>query len=323
MSTAVRIQRITWLADDVRLFELRTLDGAALPAWSAGAHVDVELPNGVVRPYSLLPAARPPDDRPDTYRIGVKRAADSTGGTRWLFSRGQVGVELGLSAPRNTFGLHGPGEAAATVLIGGGIGVTPLIAMAAELDARGERAWVLHYAVARREQAAFAEELAALGAGDRVRLHVDAEAGSVLDIGRILAEAAPAAALYACGPNPLLDALATAATAAGLPPGAVRVERFSPTAEPATGGGYTVVLIRSGRRLDIPPGATILGTLRKEGLSVLASCERGTCGTCETAVLGGTPDHRDTLLSPEEHADGTSMMICCSGSLTPELILDL
>ena len=87
MSTAVRIQRITWLADDVRLFELRTLDGAALPAWSAGAHVDVELPNGVVRPYSLLPAARPPDDRPDTYRIGVKRAADSTGGTRWLFSR--------------------------------------------------------------------------------------------------------------------------------------------------------------------------------------------------------------------------------------------
>lgn len=322
MTTPVRIQRITWLAEDVRLFELRSIDGAALPAWTAGAHVDVELPNGMVRPYSLLPA-RPGDERADTYRIGVKRAADSTGGTRWLFSRGQVGVELGLAAPRNTFALHGAGDAAATVLIAGGIGVTPLVAMAAELDARGERSWVLHYAVARREQAAFAEEPALLGDGGRVRLHVDAEAAGVLDIARIVADAPPGTAFYACGPNPMLEAVAAAVAAAGLPPGALRVERFDPVAEPATGGGYTVVLIRSGRRLDIPAGATILGTLRKEGLSAIASCERGICGTCETAVLGGIPDHRDTLLSPEEQADGTSMMICCSGSLTPELILDL
>jgi vanillate O-demethylase ferredoxin subunit len=212
------------------------------------------------------------------------------------------------------------------VLIGGGIGITPLVAMATELSRRsaGHGDWALHYAVARRDQAALLEELA--GFGERVRLHVDAETGGVLDIERIVVEAATAgqgAHLYCCGPRPMLEAFNRATAAAGLHDDRAHVEYFDPVAEPATGGGYSVVLARSGRRLDIAPGATILGTLRAEGLSVMASCERGICGTCETDVLGGIPDHRDTLLTADEKAEGTSMMICCSGSLTPELILDL
>ncbi|MEZ5264182.1 MAG: PDR/VanB family oxidoreductase [Acidimicrobiales bacterium] len=319
MNVALRIQRITWLAPDVRDFELRTLDGATLPGWSAGAHLDLELPNGLVRPYSLLPC-----ERADTYRIAVKRAADSTGGTRWLFTRGQVGVELAVTGVRNGFPLDRGGlgpDPAPVVLLGGGIGVTPLLAMAAELAAGPGIDWVLHYAVARPEQAAFVEELAHHGA--RVRLHVDAEAGGPLPVATIVGTAPPGTQFYACGPNPMLDAVIAAAAAAGHPPAAVHIERFDPVAAPATGGGFTVVLARTGRRLAIPAGSTILGTLRREGLSVLASCERGTCGTCETAVLDGVPDHRDGALSPEEQEDGTAMMICCSGSLTPELVLDL
>ncbi|MGD9751283.1 MAG: 2Fe-2S iron-sulfur cluster-binding protein, partial [Acidimicrobiia bacterium] len=300
MIVALRIQRITWLAPDVRDFELRTLDGAALPGWSAGAHVHLELPNGLVRPYSLLPC-----ERADTYRIAVKRAADSTGGTRWLFTRGQVGVELAVTGVRNGFPLDRGGlgpDPAPVVLLGGGIGVTPLLAMAAELGAGPGIDWVLHYAVARPEQAAFVEELAHHGV--RVRLHVDAEAGGPLPVATIVGTAPPGTQFYACGPNPMLDAVIAAAAAADHPPAAVHIERFDPVAAPATGGGFTVVLARTGRRLAIPAGSTILGTLRREGLSVLASCERGTCGTCETAVLDGVPDHRDGVLSPEEQEDG-------------------
>ncbi len=308
----VRLHRLTWAGDDVRLFELRALDGEALPLWEAGAHIELELGNGLVRPYSLLPS-----HRADTYRAAIKRAADSTGGTRWLFGRGQVGTLLTVSAPLNTFPL-GEGPA---VLVGGGIGVTPLVSMAAALDARGERSWHLHYAVARRDQAALLDELAPYG--DRVRLHVDAEVGAVLDVQRIVAESPPDARLYACGPNPLLAALEQAAVAAGRDRSTIMVERFDPVTEAATGGGYTVVLARSGTRLAVPPGTTILGALRKAGLSTQTICERGACGVCEVAVLEGIPDHRDAVLSPEEQQDGTAMMICCSGSLTPELVLDL
>lgn len=296
----------------MRLFELRATDGAPLPSWEAGAHIELELGNGLARPYSLLPSGRA-----DTYRVAIKRAADSTGGTRWLFTRGQVGALLTVSAPRNTFPLQeGP-----AVLVGGGIGITPLVSMAAALEARGERSWQLHYAVARRDQAALLDELARHG--DRVRLHVDAEAGSLLDVRRIVAESPPDARLYACGPNPMLAALEQAAVAAGRDRATIAVERFDPVADAATSGGYTVVLARSGTRLAVPAGTTILGALRKAGLSVQTSCERGTCGACEVAVLDGTPDHRDAVLSPEEQEDGTAMMICCSGSLTPELVLDL
>jgi vanillate O-demethylase ferredoxin subunit len=324
MTTSVRLQRISWAADDVRLYDLRSFDGSPLPAWTAGAHVDLHLPNALVRQYSLLPSARS-----DTYRIGVKRAADSTGGTRWLFSRGQVGAELQVSEPRN----HFPLRAGPAVLIGGGIGVTPLVAMAHELACRpaGGGEWTLHYAVARRSQAAFLDDLAHLTDGhpERVRLHVDAEAGGVLDLERIVAESTAATDgvhLYCCGPLAMLEAFQRATAAAGVGEDRAHVEYFEPPAGSAGGAatvGFTVVLARSGRRLDIAAGATILGTLREAGLSVMASCERGICGTCETDVLGGIPDHQDSLLTAEEKAEGTSMMICCSGSLTPELILDL
>ncbi len=314
-----RLRSITWETDQVRTFELRRVDGAPLPAWEPGAHIDLHLPNGLVRQYSLLPPAPGTAARADSYRIGVKREPDSSGGSRWLFSRGQVGLELEVSAPRNNFPL--PAEhAGPVVLIAGGIGITPLLAMADEL-ARRTADWRLHVAVRTRAELAFAAELA--GHGDRARLHVDDEAGCLLDLAAVVADAPTGAHLCCCGPNPMLASFVDACAAAGVNEERVHVERFSAVAPPATGGGYTVVLSRRGTRVDIPAGATILGTLRKLGLSVMASCERGICGTCETAVLDGIPDHRDTLLSPEEKEDGASMMICCSGSLSPELVLDL
>ena len=311
MTTSLRLHRLTWVAESVRIFELRTLDGAPVAPWEPGAHVDVQLPNGLLRQYSLLPS-----ERPDVHRLGIKRDADSTGGSRWLFARAQVGAEFEVGEPRNTFAFHG----GPSLLIGGGIGVTPLLAMAEALHAAGEAAWALHYAVRRREEAAFLEALGRYG--DHVRLHVDDEAGAVLDLAALLATAAPDTHLYCCGPTAMLETFTAAATAAGRAADHVHVEYFSPARAPATTGGFTVLLARTGRRVTVAPGSTILGTLRAEGLSVMASCERGICGTCETTVLGGTPEHRDSLLSAAEQASGKTMMICCSGSLTPELTLE-
>lgn len=328
MTTTLRLQRLTWAGESVRIFELRTIDGSALPAWEAGAHVELQLPNGLVRSYSLLPAAPGDATRTDTYRLAIKRDPNSSGASRWLFARGQVGVELEVGEPRNHFPLRdGP-----AVLIGGGIGVTPLVAMAAALHARSESSWTLHYAVKRRDEAALLDELGRYG--DRVRLHVDAEAGALIDVGAIIAEAPVAAALYCCGPIPLLEAFQSAARAAGRPQDEVHVEYFSaPAATDVDGKAvsgrsavtepFTVLLVRSGRQLSVPVGGTILSAMRAEGLSTVTACEQGTCGACIATVPGGTPDHHDVVLSAADRAAGHTMMICCSGSRTPELILDL
>ena len=306
-----RLSAIRFAAEGIHLYEFQPVAGGALPAFAAGAHVDVHLPNGLVRQYSLC------NDPRETHRyvVGVKRDARSRGGSSYLHDQLKVGTPVALGAPRNHFELHE--EASHTVLVAGGIGITPIACMVRRLRALGA-SFELHYSVRRREEAAFLDVLS----GPELRLHVDAEqGGQPLPLADIVARAPHDAHLYCCGPAPMLDAFEAAAS--GRPRFQVHLERFAAATPVAAEGGFTVQLARSGRSVFVAPGCTILDTLRAEGVEVQASCEQGICGSCETRVLAGTPDHRDSLLSEEERRENKVMMVCCSGSRDATLVLDL
>jgi ferredoxin-NADP reductase len=309
---AVRLTAIRFAANGVNLYELQRISGGSLPLATAGAHIDVHLPRGMIRQYSLAII----DPASNRYTIGVKCDLDGRGGSRFMHEELRVGAPLTISVPRNTFPIAestGP-----SVLIAGGIGITPIWAMAQRLHDEG-RPYELHYACKTRTEAAFAEELAALGA---LRLHIDDERGGVLPIDAVVAASPTDAHYYFCGPEPMR--LAFERAIASRPAGRVHVELFSnPSVVKTQDGSFVVELARSRRSFVIPPGETILGVLRAAGISVPSSCEQGVCGTCETTVLDGVPDHRDGVLSPQERLRGNTMMICCSGSRTEKLILDL
>lgn len=307
----VRVHAIRRVAGGIHEFELRSQSGSAMPDWEPGAHTDLQLPNTLVRSYSLIG----PEESRDAYRIAVGRDPDSRGGSAWMHERLRVEDELEISEPRNDFPLH-PG-AAHSVLIAGGIGITPIVGMAERLH-RLRCNWVLHYCVRSRDRAAYLDRLAPLG--ERVHLHVDAAPGAP-DLQRIVGEAPAATHFYACGPASMMSAYQRATRA--IAPAHVHAEYFSSDLAPAVAGGYRVELVRSGRSFEIPPGSTILQVLRTAGVDVGFTCEQGVCGTCETVVLQGRPDHRDRVLSEEERAEGNTMMICCSGSRTDLLVLDL
>jgi vanillate O-demethylase ferredoxin subunit len=309
----MRLTAIVYGAEGTNLFEFRMVDGSDVPPFTAGAHVDVNLPNGVIRQYSI---ASPQTDR-TRYLLGVKREPQGRGGSRFLHDEVRVGSVLKLSLPRNHFPLNE--TATSSVLIAGGIGITPILSMIDRLQTL-VRDFELHYAVRVREEALLehVDE-----ADDRVHLHVDSESGGqVLDVDAIVAAAPADAELYCCGPAPMLAAFEAAC--ATRPATRVHLERFSaPDNVAATGGAYTVELKRSKRSITVQEGETLLQALQAAGIKVKVSCEQGICGTCETRVLSGTPDHRDSILSDEEKASNESMMVCCGGSLSPTLGLDL
>lgn len=308
----LRLDAIRYAAADTHLFELRSPDGAPLPPYEPGAHVDLHMPGGLMRQYSLSRPYRADQG----YLLGIKLDAGTRGGSRFMLTQARVGERFDVSRPRNNFPLDE--TAPHSVLIAGGIGVTPIWCMAQRLDALGAP-FELHYAVRTRADAAFLAELETMA--PRTRLHVDAEAEAVLDVPAILAAAPREAHLYCCGPGPMLAAFEAAA--ADWPEAQRHVEYFSaPPAEPLE-GGFVVVLARSGRELVIPPGSTILDQVRAAGITAVSSCEQGVCGACETAVIEGVPDHRDLILSPSERKAGKTMMICCSGALSDKLVLDL
>lgn len=312
----VRVHSVTYEAEDVRSFELRSPAGGDLPRYTAGAHLDVLLPGGIERSYSLLD----PGLEPRRYRIGVQRSATSRGGSAFMFEGLKVGDIIQVTAPSNSFELFE--EAPLSVLIAGGIGITPLWCMVQRLEQLGRR-WQLYYATRTRERGAFLEPLRQLESRSPGRLVTvfDQEPGaSMLDLRAIVASHGPHAHFYCCGPAGMLSAF-EAATAA-VPASQVHVEYFSAMQAPAR-GGFEVVLSRSGTTLFVPDDSTILQTLLARGLEVPRSCMSGVCGTCETAVLEGEPDHRDQVLSDRERASNKKMMICCSGSLGPRLVLDL
>jgi tetrachlorobenzoquinone reductase len=308
----VRLTSVRYAARDTNLYEFQERHGSELPAALPGAHVDVHLPNGIIRQYSLTN----PQPAPRAYVIAVKRDSASSGGSKYIFDHLKVGALIKIGRPRNNFPLV---ESATTsVLIAGGIGITPIWAMVQRLQTLC-RPWELHYACRSREDAAFLSHLDALPG---VRLHFDEEnAGKFLDVSAVIAAAPRDAHFYCCGPIPMLKAFEGATK--NLLPERVHVEYFAPKEAPNLDGGFIVELRRSRREFVIPPGRSILDVLRSAGLLVPHSCEQGICGTCETVVISGIPDHRDSVLTEREHASNRTMMICCSGSKSERLVLDL
>lgn len=311
----LRIQSISFGAEEVLVFDLRSASGMELPRFDPGAHIDLFLPGDVVRSYSLL---NDPRER-HRYLIAIKREAASRGGSKWMHELAHVGAKIEVCGPKNDFALVE--DAPHSVLVAGGIGITPLFCMAQRLQAIG-RSWELHYRCRRRDSAALVEELTRPGLRERVRLSFSEAAGTPrLDIASVVAAAPQGTHFYCCGPNAMIESFEQACGA--IPAECVHTEHFGAIDAPATDGGYTVRLARSGRVLPVLAGNTILSTLVAHGVETTSSCQQGVCGECEVKVLAGTPDHRDLVLTPEERASCRTMMICCSGSLTPELTLDL
>jgi len=308
----VRLAAIRYAARDTNLYELTPLDGKPLPAYQPGAHIDVHLPNGIVRQYSLLE----PDSDPARYMIAVKRDPASRGGSRYVHDELRVGKALRISAPRNNFPLIEDAEQ--VVLFAGGIGITPIWCMVQRLEKLG-RPWKLYYACRSRADMAF---LAALERMSSPQFHFDDEcAGKFLDVAALVAATPRNAHLYCCGPTPMLKAFEAATE--GWPRDHVHVEYFTPKQEAAKTGGFVVELARSGKEFLIPEGKTILQVLLDAGVDVDYSCELGICGACEQRVIAGEPEHRDAILTEEEQASNTKVMICCAGCKSERLVLDL
>jgi ferredoxin-NADP reductase len=308
----VRLQAIRYAARDTNMYELTRADGKALPPYEPGAHIDLHLPNGLVRQYSLLEAE--PD--PARYTIAVKRDPASRGGSRCVHDELRVGRTLTISAPRNNFPLAE--DAKHVILFAGGIGITPIWCMVQRLAKLG-RSWQLYYACRSRADMAFLQALEEMSSS---QFHFDDEsAGKFLDVAAIIADAPKDTHLYCCGPTPMLKAFEAAT--ASWPRAQIHVEYFTPKQEAPKTGGFVVELARSGREFVIPEGKTILQVLLDAGVDVDYSCELGICGACEQRVISGEPEHRDAILTEEEQASNTKVMICCAGCKSERLVLDL
>jgi ferredoxin-NADP reductase len=308
----VRVTAIRYAARDTHLFELSRVDGKPLPGYEPGAHIDLHLPNGLIRQYSLIK----PESDPSCYTVGIKRDPASRGGSRYIHDDLRVGKTLRISAPRNNFSLVE--DARHVVLFAGGIGITPIWCMVQRLEELGH-SWKLYYAARSRSDMAF---LHALESMSSAQFHFDDEAaGKFLDVASIVAEAPKDAHLYCCGPTPMLKAFEAAT--GDWPREQVHVEYFTPKQEADKKGGFVVELARSGQEFVIPEGKTILQVLLDAGIDVDYSCELGICGACEQRVISGEPEHRDAILTEEEQASNTKVMICCAGCKSDRLVLDL
>ncbi|GAA3019123.1 PDR/VanB family oxidoreductase [Streptosporangium longisporum] len=308
-SLDLRVATKTRVADGVVALTLEHPDGGRLPDWTPGAHVDLVLPGGLTRQYSLC------GDRwdPRTYRIGVLREPDGRGGSAYVHDVLAEGDTVAIGGPRNNFPLV-PSER--YLFVAGGIGITPLLPMihqAELLDAD----WHLLYGGRTRASMAFADELARHG--DRVTLAPQDERGP-LDLPE---RPEPGTRVYCCGPAGLLEAVER--RAAHWPAGSLRTERFTAGngSTPARDEPFEVVLRRSGVSVTVTPDRSVLQAINDAGVGVLSSCRQGLCGTCETGVLEGVPDHRDALLDDAERAAGDSMFVCVSRSRSDRLVLDL
>jgi ferredoxin-NADP reductase len=312
----LRITEREMLADGVAGLTLAHPDDQALPAWSAGAHIDVRLDGDGVRQYSLCGDVH---DR-GRYRIAVlrkDRAEGGQGGSARMHEL-QVGMALSVDGPRNHFALH---PSPRYLFIAGGIGITPILPMLAEATARGAD-WRCVYGGRSRASMAFTDALATHG--DAIALRPQDEHG-LIELDGLLREPRPDTLVYCCGPEPLLQAVAAACARHGWAEDALHVERFA-AATPAAPGGDTpfeVVLARSRTRVTVAADQTLLEALEHVGIPVVSSCGAGVCGTCETPVLEGEPDHRDAILSNAERACGKTMMICVSRARSASLVLDL
>jgi tetrachlorobenzoquinone reductase len=313
----VRVKRISYEAESINSYELVSPLGGDLAPFTAGSHIDLHLTNGMIRSYSLV------NDQSERrrYVIAVNKDVAGRGGSKLVHETTRVGDLITISKPKNNFELRE--NANHSVLIAGGIGITPLLSMIRRLEAIG-RSWELFYAARTGSAAAFLDELNSLRPEPCSNLHVNFDhepSGSMFDLEKIVRAAAPAAHLYCCGPVQMLEAFELATR--DRPADQVHVEYFKAKEKPAAEGGFEVRLARSNRTIKVEAGKTILDALLDVGITANYACTEGVCGTCETRVLEGIPDHRDLFLSKEEQASNTTMMICCSGSKSSELVLDI
>jgi ferredoxin-NADP reductase len=303
---------IRMAARDTNLYSFARADKGPLPPGEPGAHIGVIMPNGIERQYSLVHAGQQLTE----YTVGVKRDANSRGGSIFMHDQLRVGSTLNILPPRNNFPLKEDAEH--VVLLAGGIGITPIYCMIQRLIEKG-RSWELYYSCRSRLDTAFLDELSRHA---QAHFHFDdEEGGRFLNVAGIVEKLPNNAHLYCCGPAPMLAAF-EAATAHWAPE-QVHVEYFTPKFAAAQEGGFVVELARSKRELTVPPGKSILQCVREAGIQVPHSCEEGVCGACETRVISGQPDHRDTILTEQERKESATMMICCSGSKSPRLVLDI
>lgn len=309
------VQSSDLVADLIRRVVLVS-PGAPLPGWTPGAHVELLLPDGGSRAYSLVDAGGG-WDAPAAYVLGVRLDAQGKGGSRFVHGL-RPGDAVQVLAPKNSFPLDA--SAAPALLIAGGIGVTPFVSMAAALAGSG-RDWRMIYAARSRAALAFEGDLRAL-AGDRLTLHLDDEGGGPANLGPAIRAAAPGTHLYICGPRPMIDAARRLAEAAGHAPGHIHVELFE-AAAPQTGDQPFEVQINDGRVFTVLPGQGIIEVLEAAGVDLIHDCKRGDCGICRVDVRAGVPDHRDVVLTEAERASGTVMQICVSRAKGGRLVLDI
>ncbi len=313
----LRIRQLRWEAEGVVSVQLEDFNGAALPIWAPGAHIDLHMPGDITRQFSLCGSPR--DQH--SWRIGVLREPISRGGSAAVHETLRPGDLVRVVGPRNHFTLAASPN---YLFIAGGIGITPLIPMIEHAEAAGA-GWRLVYGGRELASMAFVRDLQA-AYGGRIEVLPQDQHG-LLDLETLLGTPQHETLVYCCGPEPLLNAVEQ--RCAHWPPGALRVERFAPkhhaaaAAAPGSETAFDVVLQRSGVSIRVPPGAAILDALEEQGIDAPNSCREGICGTCETAVLEGIPDHRDSLLSEAERAANETMMICVGRALTARLVLDL
>ncbi|MBD9724267.1 PDR/VanB family oxidoreductase [Streptomyces caniscabiei] len=313
--TVLTVASRTPVADGVVSLTLRRPDGGTLPSWTPGAHIDVLLDGAdgdLIRQYSLCGR---PEER-EVWQIAVLREPRGRGGSAHVHDHLREGSTVRVRGPRNNFPLR---PAARQLFVAGGVGITPVLSMVEAADAAGAD-WRLLYGGRTRTSMAFLDRLAPYG--DRVLIRPEDEYG-LLDLAAFLGPSEPGTLVHACGPEPLLRALRERCE--GWPPGTLGVERFAPveTAGAGPAEAFEVELARSGLTLTVPPDRSVLEAVEKAGVEVASSCREGTCGTCETDVLDGDPDHRDSLLTEDERAAGDTMLICVSRSCGPRLVLDL
>lgn len=313
-TTELVVRQMRWESQDVMSVRLEKADGSALAGWTPGAHLDIHLGPALIRQYSLC---GDPDDKAG-YRIAVLRDPDSRGGSKHVHEFLRPGQLVSVSEPRNNFELI---DSPHYLFIAGGIGITPILSMIREADRRGA-GWELHYGGRSKPGMAFLDEIAEFQGSVDI---VCQDSAGILNLSALLSVPRSDTLVYTCGPEGLLGAVES--HGAGWPEGTIQLERFKPkVVDPVDAGGdrpVRVICSRSGISAVAAPDATILDTLEAAGVDVPNSCREGMCGSCETSVLEGIPDHRDSVLSAAEQSSGKTMMICVSRAQTDELVLDL
>lgn len=312
----VQVHKRQLQGDGVVVLELVPVGGRVLPAFEAGAHVDIHIAPGLVRQYSLC--SDPADNA--SYRLGVLKDPASRGGSSGVHEALLEGAEVQISAPRNLFPLAR--DARRSILIGGGIGITPMIAMAYALQARGED-FELHYCGRSRSRSAFLDELENAAFAERVSTHFDDEAPEQrLALEALLGQAQAGIHIYTCGPSGFMDWVIGEARKHGYADDHIHREYFQLEVD-SKGDSFEVVAAASGKSVTVGEGQTILQALGSIGISIEVSCEQGVCGTCMCGVLEGEPDHRDVYFTDEEKEANDQILVCCSRSRSKTLVLDI